>query len=717
MAPAPGESSSSAPQRAFLDALALSPLLSALGPEAIPRLLRASEIVEVQAGEVVVREGETSTEVFFILSGEANLRRGDLPLKTLGPGGHLGALGFLTGRPRTVTVTAQSTLTLARIDASGWQGLAEQQPQLVLKLVTAVLLHARDELVEMTDQVGLLLQGRSLPRARTVELRLGAQTLRVPTGTLLRGVLPAEVEGSPVVAALLNQKPVSLQTPVFASSAVEPLTTAASEGRQVWARTLGLVLLEAAHELAPELEVRLGPSRGAVQLVDVVGPGAPADLAAFAARLLALMGRLVAADVPVRQELWAVEEAAAHLRAAGWDHAARLLATWRTATVPMASCGKLYALGLGTFLPSTGALRGYGLRAHGRGLVLDYGHIDPRNGFGPSPLPEPGVDMASAHVAWLEGMGVRSAGDFNDLCISDGVAQLIRVAEGFHEKRIGALADDIAARRGEVRIISIAGPSSSGKTTFIKRLTTQLVINGLRPVGISLDDYYVDRERNVRDEHGEYDFEALEAIDLALLHEHVRRLLLGEEVKTARYDFRSGKSAPAGGPLIQLRQSDVLMLEGIHGVNPALLGDIPRPDELFRVFIHPMTTLPFDRLSRTSATDLRLLRRIVRDRYHRGYKAEENILRWPSVQRGERKHIFPFQPAADAVFDSALVYEPSVLKVYAERYLLEVPQSSPAYGTAWRLRMLIDRYVSIYPEHVPPTSIAREFIGGSGFEY
>ncbi|HET9596955.1 MAG TPA: cyclic nucleotide-binding protein, partial [Anaeromyxobacteraceae bacterium] len=220
-----------------------------------------------------------------------------------------------------------------------------------------------------------------------------------------------------------------------------------------------------------------------------------------------------------------------------------------------------------------------------------------------------------------------------------------------------------------------------------------------------------------RDEHGEYDFEALEALDVELLQQHVRRLLAGEEVATARYDFLTGRSRPSGGPVIRLAPGDVLMLEGIHGLNPRLLGGIPRQGELFRVFIQPQTTLPFDRLSRTSATDLRLLRRIVRDRHGRGYRADENILRWRSVQRGERRHIFPYQGEADAVFDSALVYEPSVLKVYAERYLLEVPPSSPAYAVAWRLRLLLDRFVTIYPDHVPPTSMLREFIGGSGFEY
>jgi uridine kinase len=236
-------------------------------------------------------------------------------------------------------------------------------------------------------------------------------------------------------------------------------------------------------------------------------------------------------------------------------------------------------------------------------------------------------------------------------------------------------------------------------------------------VGLSLDDYYLDRERSPRDARGEYDFEALEALDLPLLQDHVGRLVRGEAVKTARYDFKTGRSAPQGGPLIQLRRGDVLMLEGIHGLNPRLLGDILQPGELFRVFLQPVTTLSLDRLSRVSASDLRLLRRIVRDRHHRGYLASDNIARWPAVLEGERRHIFPFRDRADATFDSALIYEPAVLKVYAERYLLEVPPDHPTYGTAWRLRALIDRFVTIYPDHVPPTSILREFIGGSGFEY
>jgi uridine kinase len=445
------------------------------------------------------------------------------------------------------------------------------------------------------------------------------------------------------------------------------------------------------------------------------------DLAALAERIGEAMRRLAALDAPIRVEFWPTDEAQRWFRDRGWDDAHRLLKVRRQATVRLVSCGELYALSMGPLLPSTGRMHGFRLVPRDGALALELGKVDPRNG-GPkraTPPPEPrrGVDMPLEHQRWLAELGVTSVGAFNELCVSGQVSQLIRVAEGFHEKRIGQIADQIAAARDRIRIISIAGPSSSGKTTFIKRLKVQLQIDGVNPVGISLDDYYVDREKTPRGPSGDWDFEALEALDLPLLQDHVGRILAGEAVKAAHYDFHTGRSQPAGGPVIALRPGDVLMLEGIHGLNPRLLGAIPAAGALHRIFIHPATTLPFDRLTRVSATDLRLLRRIVRDRHQRGYGAGDNILRWPSVQAGEREHIYPYQGEADALFDSSLIYEPAVLKVYAERYLLEVPQDHPAYPTAHRLRYLVDRFVSIYPDHVPPTSLVREFIGGSGFEY
>jgi uridine kinase len=615
----------------------------------------------------------------------------------------------------------EAPLTAAFLTSDAWARLERDDPRFAAKVAAAVASALSREIAKLEGDVGLLLRGRSLPRAKDVLVRIGGRERRVATGTPLIDLLPAEVDGAVVVAGLLGQKPVSLSTAITSETDIAPLTVSHWEGRQIYAHSLGLLLLEAAQEVAPELQVRLGPSRGTYQEVDVAGDGA--DDPALADRIAAAMRKLAQLDVSIRHEFWATDEAQKWFQERGWDDAARLLRIRRQATVRLVSCGEVYALSMGPLLPSTGRMHGFRLVPRdGGGLALALGKIDPRsNGAVHTPLPpvraRPGTDMPLEHQRWLAALGVTSVGAFNELCISGQVSQLIRVAEGFHEKRIGQIADQIAAARERIRVIAVAGPSSSGKTTFLKRLTVQLQIDGVNPVGLSLDDYYVDREKTPRAPSGDWDFEALEALDLALLQEQVTRLLAGEAVTTARFDFLAGKSHPAGGPTIRLRPGDVLLLEGIHGLNPRLLGVLPSAGTLHRIFIHPATTLPFDRLTRVSATDLRLLRRIVRDRHQRGYGASENILRWASVQAGEREHIYPFQGEADAVFDTSLIYEPAVLKVFAERYLLEVPQDHPAYPTAHRLRYLVDRFVSIYPDHVPPTSLIREFIGGSGFEY
>ncbi len=687
-----------------------------LTADEVVHLLERTEPIDVPAGALLIREGDKDRDLYVLLEGEVVVVRHGVQLNPLGPGAAVGVLGLLTGKPRAASLVARTPVKAAHLRLAVWERLCAEEPAFALKVSTALLLHTRDELMEMTAHVGRLLQGRTLPRAETLTVRVGDVEKRIATGTTLKQLLPAEVDGVLVVAGLLEQKPVSLDTPVLHDTEVRALTMNDWEGRRVYAHTLGLLLLEAAHQVAPEVPVRMGPSQGAAQLVEV--PGVHYDARArLAARVQEAMEQLVKLGGPVRQEHWALEEAHDHLHRQGWDDAAKLLHTHRAAAVALCSLGQVYALSLSPLLPDARPLEGFKVLPHADGLLLRYGTRDPRSASSRELPPIRGRDMAREHREWLSAMGITSVGDFNDRCVSGQVSQLIRVAEGFHEKTIGQVADAIARRGDKVRVITIAGPSSSGKTTFIKRLTVQLQINGLNPVNVSLDDYYVDREKTVKDEKGEYDFEALEALDLALLQEHLSRMLKGEKVTTAKYDFKAGKSHPAGGPVIALEAGDVLMLEGIHGLNPRLLGDATKEGEVYRVFIHPATTLGFDRLTRFSATDLRLLRRIVRDRHSRGYKAQDNIMRWPSVQAGEQRHIFPFQSEADAVFDTSLSYEPAVMKVYAERYLLEVPRTHPAYPTASRLRQLVDKFVAVYPDHVPPTSILREFIGGSGFEY
>jgi uridine kinase len=698
-------------------------LLAQLSPEERGHVEAYLKHTRIPAGGTAVREGDPGPSMFFVLEGKGHLARGGLRLQSIGAGESFGELGLLGGRPRAASVLADEEMLLAELTLEGWRRLSQQHPAAALRLLTLLVERLGAQLVRATDDVGLLLRERSLPRRTRVQVQVNGQPREIPTGATAGAVLPGEHEGALVVAALLDRKPVSLSTPITADAEVEPLTVRSWEGREVYRRSAGLLLLEAARRAAPGVDLQLGPSFSWAQSVEVRG----ADPGELAPRLLGEMRRLAEGAVPFIEEQWAVEEAASHLQAQGWSDAELLLRSQRDPTVPMVTCGEVYALSMAPLLRDTGPLRGVGLRVHGGGLLLEFGEV--LSGQIPAGVLEAGdptlavSEHRRAQVveldqrAWLDALGVTSVGAFNERCISGQVSELIRVAEGLHEKRIGRIADLVKERGPSLRVISIAGPSSSGKTTFIKRLTVQLQINGITPRAISLDDYYVDREKTVRDAKGDYDFEALEALRLELLRRHIQGIAAGERVATARYDFLTGQSLPDRGPVIQLGPRDVLLIEGIHGLNPALLGDILPREQLFKVFIHPVIGLPFDRLSSVSPADIRLLRRIVRDRHGRGYKAADNILRWPSVRDGERRHIFPFLPEADAIFDTSLVYEPSVLKVYAERYLLEIPRDHPGYTTAFRLRRLLDRFVTIYPDHVPPTSLLREFIGGSGFEY
>lgn len=674
--------------------------------------------VQIPAGETAVREGDAGHSMFFVVRGRGHLSRGGMRLQDIGPGESFGELGLLGDRPRAASVIADEELTLAELSLDGWERLSRQDPAAALRLLTRLVGALGAQLVRATDNVGALLRERSLPRRTQVRVRVGGQERVVPTGTATGAVLPEREDGALVVAALVDRKPVSLTTPLMADAEVEPLSVRSWEGREVYRRSAGLLLLEAARRVAPGAGIQVGPSLSSAQLVEVRG----ADPEALAPRLLAEMQRIARQGAPFIEEIWAVEEAATYMLAQGWPEAELLLRTLRDPTVPMVTCGEVYAPVMAPLLRDAAPLEDLGLTPHRGGLRLEFGeallgHVKPSMMEGEIPGEVPLAAVGFEPRVWLESLGVTSVGAFNERCITGQVSELIRVAEGFHEKRIGQIADRVKERGSSLRVISIAGPSSSGKTTFIKRLTVQLQINGIQPRAISLDDYYVDREKTVRDAKGDYDFEALEALNLGLLRAHIGAIAAGERVATARYDFLTGKSLSDRGPVVQLGDREVLMIEGIHGLNPELLGEILPREQLFKVFIHPVVGLPFDRLSTVSPADIRLLRRIVRDRHGRGYKAADNILRWPSVREGERRHIFPFLPEADAIFDTSLVYEPSVLKVYAERYLLEIPREHPSYTTAIRLRRLLDRFVTIYPDHVPPTSLLREFIGGSGFEY
>jgi uridine kinase len=313
-------------------------------------------------------------------------------------------------------------------------------------------------------------------------------------------------------------------------------------------------------------------------------------------------------------------------------------------------------------------------------------------------------------------LGVANVGSLNRLCLSRDISDVIRIAEGFHEKKIAQIADAIADQYHRVRLVLVAGPSSSGKTTFIRRLAIQLRVNGIQPVGLSLDNYFLDREHTPLGPDGKPDYEAVEALDLELFNAQLVALLRGDEVAVPRYDFLRGRRAePDRWPRQQLAPNQVLLVEGIHALNHRLTAAVPE-EAKFRVFISALTQLTLDDHNRIFTSDTRLLRRIVRDRLFRGHPTTRTLEMWNDVRRGEARGIFPFQEEADMIFNSALIYEPAVMRVYAERFLLEVPREHPAYTEAYRLLKFLAWFVPVFQDDVPQTSILREFIGGSAFE-
>ncbi len=316
---------------------------------------------------------------------------------------------------------------------------------------------------------------------------------------------------------------------------------------------------------------------------------------------------------------------------------------------------------------------------------------------------------------WARILGVNDAGSLNEVITTGDVSDFIKIAEALHEKRIAQIADEITREYGKIKLVLIAGPSSSGKTTFAKRLGVQLRVNEKNPVVISLDNYFLDRDKTPRDENGNYDFDSIEALDLKLINEHLRDLLAGKEVAIPKFDFKKGKRVGIEKKL-KLAKGDIIVIEGIHGLNPRLSELVP-DEAKFRIYVSALTQLSVDAHNRISTSDTRLIRRIVRDKLFRGHSALDTLRMWPNVRKNEEKHIFPYQENADVMFNSSLVYEMAVLKLYADAMLEQVTPDNPEYADAVRLLSILSHFLGIMPTEVPPTSILREFIGGSSFKY
>jgi uridine kinase len=366
----------------------------------------------------------------------------------------------------------------------------------------------------------------------------------------------------------------------------------------------------------------------------------------------------------------------------------------------------------GYMVPSAGYITSFALQYYEPGFLLRF---PLRQSMELDPVVEYPklIHVFREYGRTLRLLGLQDVGSLNAAILAGRMDEIMLVAEARHEQRIAAIATQIADARDGVKLVLIAGPSSSGKTTFSKRLAVQLLANGIRPIAVEMDNYFVDRDLTPRDEDGNFDFECLEALDLPLFNDHLTRLMAGEEVQLPRFNFRSGKRE--AGVVAQLGAAQILLIEGIHGLNPRLAPNAPR-ENVFRIYISALTQLNIDRHNRVSTTDNRLIRRIVRDARTRGYSAADTIGRWESVHRGERRHIFPYQENADAMFNSALVYELSVLKAFAEPLLLQEEPGRPGYVEAHRLLAFLQWFEPAPVDPVPDNSILREFTGGSNLE-
>ena len=555
--------------------------------------------------------------------------------------------------------------------------------------------------------------------AHTIELRLlnNSSQLNVEVGSSLMEVLQNSTleQPYPFIAARVNNVYKGLGYRIYKPVTVEYFDLRDYEGYRVYQRTLSFVLQKASHDIFPERKLRIRHS---------LGNGFYAEyedrkpLCYEDATLLKLrMEAIVAENIPISHSRRLAEEVVAEYKEYGFDDRIELLDTRPHLYRTVNHLGDMPGYFYGVLAPSTGYVKRFDIIPYYNGF---YVAIPARTN--PEVLTtiihhDKMFDIIHEYQQWIDIMGVPTIGDLNRRVLEGDASELIKIAEAFHELKIASIARSIAEANSErgVRMVLISGPSSSGKTTFSKRIGVQLRVRGYDPVLIALDDYFVDRDKTPLDESGKPDFEAIEAIDLVTLNDHLKRLTAGESVEIPRYDFITGKRQWHEKPL-QLTDRSILILEGIHALNPRLTQSVP-DGQKFKIYISCFTSVSMDNSSRIPTTDNRLLRRSIRDNATRGHSLMQTFSMWPSVRRGEEKHIFPYQENANVMFNSSLFYEISVLKAIAEPLLREVPDTAPEHAEACRLLKLLEHFVAIDPDEIPPTSLLREFIGGSSFKY
>ena len=514
------------------------------------------------------------------------------------------------------------------------------------------------------------------------------------------------------VSARVNNKVEGMHYRVYNSKDVEFLDMNSASGSRAYTRTLFFVLCKAVQDIYPNTDVVIDipVSNGFYVDIRLERPVVDEDVNILRRR----MQEIIDSKMPIRRFTVPTEEAIALFQEKGDVEKVKLLRTSGSIYTTYYKIGEYVDYYYGTLLTNTSQLYLFGLEKYYDGMLLRIPSVSNPDELGEMTRQDKMFDIFKEHHRWQEILGIRTVGDFNQAIEAGHATDIINISEALQEKKLAKIAEDIAQRKG-VKLVLLAGPSSSGKTTSCKRLSIQLAVNGLKPLQISLDDYFVDRDKTPKDENGEYDFESIYALNLDLLNDQFNALFRGEEVDLPKYDFPSGKSIKSGKKL-KLEPNNVLVVEGIHALNPELTAHIPE-EQIYRVYASALTTILLDNHNYIPTTDNRLLRRIIRDYKYRGVSAQETIHRWPSVRAGENKWIFPFQENADAMLNTAMLYELSVLKMQAEPLLQQVPENCEEYAEAYRLLKFLKYFKGIPYNNLPPTSLLREFLGGSSFHY
>ncbi len=519
-----------------------------------------------------------------------------------------------------------------------------------------------------------------------------------------------------IVSARVNNRTEGLMFKVYNNKDVEFLDVRDLSGMRTYVRSLCFVLYKAITELYPDgkLFVEHPVSKGYFCKLEIGRPVEAKDVEQIKQR----MQEIIDKDIRYLRTECHTTEAVQVFKERGMDDKVKLLETSGSLYTYYYTLGDTIDYYYGNLLPSTGFIHLFDVVKYADGLLLRIPSRENPNELEEVVPQEKMLEVFREYLNWSYIMGVSNAGDFNIMNKEGHATDLVNVAEALQEKKIGQIADIIHSRcqnGSRVKLVLIAGPSSSGKTTFSKRLSIQLMTNGMKPHSISLDNYFVDREFTPRDENGDYDYESLYSLELDLFNRHLECLFKGEEIELPFYNFSTG-CKEYRGHMLKLEENGILILEGIHALNPELTKHIP--DSLkYMIYVSALTTISLDDHNWIPTTDNRLLRRIVRDHKYRGYSAQDTISRWPSVRKGEDKWIFPYQENADVMFNSALLFEFAVLRGYAEPILNSVPRNCPEYAEAYRLLKFIRYFAPIQDKEIPPTSLLREFLGGSSFKY